>query len=113
MAQEYIEPVAYRHLESRPHPWRRQLYLRGRNMTVGQMVATMRANHLDPEQAAADLDLPLAQIAEALYYYAEHHDLVDQELREDRKRLQAKGYEVKPLQADRRGDASWHVSPQE
>ncbi len=94
--QRALEPVVYSHLETRPHPWRRQLWLRGRTMTVGQLVATMRANGLTPDQAAADLDLPLTQIAEALFYYAEHHDLVDRELREDRTRLQARGYEVEP-----------------
>ena len=67
MARQYLESVTYTHLESRPHPWRRQLWLRGRNMTVGQMVATMRANHLNPEQAAANFDVPPVQVAEALY----------------------------------------------
>ena len=89
-----METVAYKYLESRAHPWRRQLWLRGRNITVGQLVATMRANHLNPEQASADLSLPIAQIAEALLYYAEHRELVDRELREDRKRLAARGYVV-------------------
>jgi uncharacterized protein (DUF433 family) len=96
MAQTKLEPVAYAYLEARAHPWRRQLYLRGQNMTVGQLVASMRANHQTPEQAAADLDLPLAQITEALFNYADQHDLVDRELREDRRRLQAKGYAVEP-----------------
>lgn len=54
----------------------------------------MRANHLTPEQAAIDLDLPLAQIAEARFYYADHHTLVDRELREDRQRLITRGYAV-------------------
>jgi len=53
-------------------------------MTVGQLVVTMRANQLSPEDAAADLDLPLAQIEEALAYYAIHRDLVDGELRQDK-----------------------------
>ena len=95
MIERKAAPVAYSYLEARPHPWRLQsLCLRGNNMTVGQLLATMRANQLTPEQAAADLDLPLAQIAEALFYYAEHHDLVDSELREDRTRLEARGYAV-------------------
>lgn len=96
MIHQGLKPVAYSHLETRPHPWRCQLYLRGRTMSVGQLVATMRANGLTPEQAADDPDLPLAQIAEALFYYAEQHDLVDEELREDRRRLEAKGYPIEP-----------------
>jgi hypothetical protein len=35
-------------------------------MTVGQLVATMRANHPAPEQPAVNLDLPLVQVAKAL-----------------------------------------------
>ena len=94
MAQVQTEPNNYAYLVARPHPWRRQLSLRGCTMTVGQLVATMRANHLSPEDAADDLDLPLAQIEEALTYYAIHHDLVDGELRQDKERLRVKGYVV-------------------
>jgi len=94
MAQPEIKSDIYAHLVARPHPWRRQLSLRGCTMTVGQLVATMRANQLSPEDAAADLDLPLAQIEEALAYYAIHRDLVDGELRQDKERLRAKGYVI-------------------
>lgn len=86
----------YEHLVARPHPWRRQLVLKGRNMTVGQLVATMRADALTPEAAAEDLDLPIAQVREALAYYQAHADLVDAELREDAHRLREKGYPVEP-----------------
>jgi hypothetical protein len=65
-------------------------------MTVGQLVATMRANSLIAEDAAAELDLPLAQVNEALTYYAAHQALVDSELREERQRLQARGYAIEP-----------------
>lgn len=86
----------YEYLVARPHPWRRQLALKGRDMTVGQLVATMRADALTPEAAAADLDLPIAQVREALAYYQAHADLVDAELREDTHRLHEKGYPVEP-----------------
>ncbi|MBN1874748.1 MAG: hypothetical protein JXA33_11000 [Anaerolineae bacterium] len=68
-------------------PWRRQLYLKGRNMTVGQVVATMQANALSPEEAAEDMDLPVAQVREALAYYDLHRDLVNLELREEATRV--------------------------
>jgi len=91
MAKTETDQPVYEHLEARPHPWRRQLYLRGRNMTVGQLVATMNANRLSPEEAAEDMDLPLAQVQEALAYYEAHRDLVNSELREEKRYLQAKG----------------------
>ncbi len=65
-------------------------------MTVGQLVATMRANKLSPAEAADDLSLPLAQVQEALAYYETHSDLVDAELREGKRYLQAQGYAVEP-----------------
>jgi uncharacterized protein (DUF433 family) len=86
----------YDHLIARPHRWRRQLALKGRNMTVGQLVATMRADELSPEDAAAELDLPLNQVREALAYYEVHHDLVDAELREEAQILREKGYAIEP-----------------
>jgi len=92
MAQRETEHIIYHYLVERPHPWRRQLSLRGRNVTVGQFVASMRANNLSPEAAADNFDVPLAQVMEALNYYETHQSLVNEELREDKRRLQAKGY---------------------
>jgi uncharacterized protein (DUF433 family) len=86
----------YEHLVARPHPWRRQLSLKGRNLTVGQLLATMHADHLTPEEAAEELDLPLGQVREALVYYQANRDLVDAELREDRAQLAARGFSVEP-----------------
>ncbi len=87
---------AYEHLVARPHPWRKQLYLQGRNMTVGQLVATMRANKLSIEEAAEDFSLPIAQVEEALAYYEAHSDLVNAELHEEKRYLRAQGYAVEP-----------------
>ena len=56
----------YHYLEHRPHPWRKQLYLKGRNMAVGHLVYDMRTNNVPVEEAAANYDLPLEQIEEAL-----------------------------------------------
>ena len=39
-----LEAPPWLHLVRRPHPWRSQLYLRGRNMTVRQLVGTVKAN---------------------------------------------------------------------
>jgi len=96
MAKTQTDQPGYEHLEARPHPWRRQIYLRGRNMTVGQLVATMNANKLSPEEAAEDMDLPLAQVQEALAYHETNRDLVNTELREERHYLQDKGYLIEP-----------------
>ena len=86
----------YEYVIARPDAWRRQLWLRGRHMTVGQLIAWMRVNGFSPEEVADDFDLPLAQVQEAMAYYETHRDLVDAELREEKNYLRAKGYAVEP-----------------
>ena len=82
----------YQYLVVRPHPWRRQLCLKGRNITVGQLISTIQANCLTPKEAADDLELPVEQIKEALTYYELHRDLIEAEAWEEIARLAAKGY---------------------
>src|SRR5437660_5073555 len=77
----------WQYLIARPHRWRRQLSLKGRNLTVGQFVSTLRANRMTPEQAGDRLDLPLAATYEALTYYAENRGLIDLEASEEWRRL--------------------------
>src|SRR5262245_49883567 len=49
-----VEP--WRHLVGRRYGWRKQLYIKGRNMTARQLVGTVKANRLTPDEAASDLD---------------------------------------------------------
>lgn len=86
----------YRYLVARDHPWRRQLYLKGRNLTVGQLVYNMRADQLLPEQAAERYDLPLEAIQEALAYYQSHRELVEAEAEAEKQYLLEKGYRLEP-----------------
>src|SRR5947209_4322462 len=86
------EASRWKHLIARPHQWRRQLSLRARNMTVGQLVSTIRANKLSPEAASDDLELPLEAIREALAYYEENKALIQREANEERRWLAEQGY---------------------
>jgi uncharacterized protein (DUF433 family) len=86
----------WQYLIARPHRWRRQLCVKGRNLTVGQLVSTIRANRLTPEQASANLELPLAAIYEALTYYAENRGLIELEASEERRRLAQRGLPLEP-----------------
>jgi hypothetical protein len=86
----------WQHLIARPHRWRRQLWVKGRNMTVGQPISTIRANRLTPEQASDNLELPLAAICEALTYYAENRGLIELEATEERRRLAERGLPLEP-----------------
>lgn len=94
-----VEPLLfnhYDHLIARPETGYKQLYLKGRNMRVGQLVYKMRANDLSPEEASADFHLPVAQIREAQVYYEINRDLIEQETAEERQRLQAAGVSLEP-----------------
>jgi uncharacterized protein (DUF433 family) len=66
--------------------------VKGRNLTVGQLISTMQANGLSPEQASEDIGLPLAAIREAETYYAENRSLIELEAAEERRRLIQRGY---------------------
>lgn len=94
-----VEPLRFRHyqyLVDRPETGRQQLYLTGRNMTAGQLVYKMRANDLSAEEAAQDMDLPLAQVKEAMVYYETHRDLIESEFAEERRTLQEQGGVLEP-----------------
>jgi uncharacterized protein (DUF433 family) len=94
-----VEPLVfghYRYLVTRPEKGRQQPYLKGRNMTVGQLVYKMRANQLSTEQAAQDMDLPVEQVLEALAYYQIHRELVESETEEEKQILLSHGVELEP-----------------
>ncbi len=86
-------PVApWQHLVARRHPWRRQLYLKGRNMTVRQLVGTIKANSWDDETAARNVDLPVEAIREALRYAEQYQELLAFETAYEHLLLAQKGY---------------------
>jgi uncharacterized protein (DUF433 family) len=81
----------YKHLEARPESWRKQWYLKERNMTVWQVVGRMQAHGYSSAEAAEQFDLPLEAVLEAVDYYQRHKDLVDAETAEEGRRLRAAG----------------------
>ena len=94
------EDARWQYLVARPHRWRRQLSIKGRNMTVGQLISIARANRMTPEEASNQLDLPLAAISEALYY-AENRALIELEASEERRRLAERGLPLEPKDLSR------------
>jgi len=71
-----------------PHAWRRQLVLKGRRQTAGQLVADMRANGWDADDAAKEFDLDRRAVVEALHYVERHHGLIAAETAEERRRVE-------------------------
>lgn len=80
--------AAYRWLVAVPHPWRRQLSLKGRRLTAGQLVDVLHANRLSAEAAAAEFDLPVEAVREALDYCERNGELVAAEAAEERRRTE-------------------------
>lgn len=74
-----VTNAGWRHLVVRPHPWRKQACLKGRNLTVGQLVASINANKFSEAEAAENYDVPVEAIEEALRYAKEHKDIIEQD----------------------------------
>lgn len=83
---------AYKHLEVRPHSWRKILWIKDRNMHVWHLLATMLREGETPEETAKNFGLPVEVVLEALAYYQRNKALVDIETEEEGRRLHASGY---------------------
>lgn len=87
---------AWQFLVYRPHPWRRQLSIKGRDLLAATVWRDMVANAMTPDQAAENWDLPLAAIQEVLQYCEANPDLLRLEAEEERYRLREKGVSFEP-----------------
>jgi uncharacterized protein (DUF433 family) len=81
----------WQYLVERPHPWRRQLYIKGRKLLASTVWRDAIANEMSPEEAAENWDLPLAAIQEVMHYCERHQELLQLEAEEERYRLEVKG----------------------
>ncbi len=86
----------WQYLEKRPHPWRQQLYLKGRKLRAFILYANMLANDMTPEEAADNWDLPFATVAEVIEYCKTHQELLRQEAEAGYRRLADQGIPVEP-----------------
>jgi hypothetical protein len=84
------------YLVARPHPWRRQLYIKGRKLLASTVWQDKIVNKMTLEQAAENWDLPLAAIYEVIHYCESNRDLIKLEADEERYRLEEKGVLLEP-----------------
>lgn len=89
----------WQYLIARPHPWRKQLYIKGRKLLASTICRDMTANGMSPEQAVENWDLPLSAIYEVIDYCENHQELIKLEADEERYRLEAKGVQLEPTNA--------------
>jgi uncharacterized protein (DUF433 family) len=85
--QNSAPSASWQFLVARPHPWRKQLAIKGRKLLAATLWRDMIANDMTPEQAADNWDLPLAAIQEAIRYCEAHQDLLRLEAEAEKYRL--------------------------
>ena len=94
-----LEPpgeVEWQFLVARPHPWRRQLWLKGRKLPASVVWTDWRVNGWTVKEIADNWNLPVAAIEEALHYGEAHQDLLRMEEEEEKLRLSKRGISVAP-----------------
>ena len=89
----------WQYLIARPHPWRKQLYIKGRKLLASTIWRDMTANQMSPEQAVENWELPLSAIYEAIDYCQNNQEILKLEADEERYRLEVKGVQVEPTNA--------------
>lgn len=76
-------------LVERGHPWRRQLWIKGRSMTVGSLVRTLEREGWTPDETAYEYDLDPDAVMEAIRYAELNRSLIEAEEAEDRMAAEA------------------------
>jgi uncharacterized protein (DUF433 family) len=97
--QNTVEIEDWQYLVARTHPWRRQLYIKGRKLPASTIWQDMLANEMSAKQAAENWDLPLPAIYEVIRYCESHHELLKLEADEERYRLAIKGVSLESTTA--------------
>lgn len=90
------QPEVWQYLVSRPHPWRIQLYIKGRKLLASVVWQDLKANNMTTDQAAENWDLPIGAIQESIQYCESHLDLIELEAEEELYRLKIQGFSVEP-----------------
>lgn len=91
---ERLHEDDWTYLVKRPHPWRRQLYVKGRRLPARTVWADMLTNSMTALQAAENWDLPLAAVEEISRYCESNKALLAMEAEEERCRLESGGVEL-------------------
>lgn len=72
-------------LIEQPHPWRRQLWIKGSRMRAAQLVGHLNGNDWSAEETARQFDLPVEAVLEAQRYVDDNQQLIDAETIEERR----------------------------
>lgn len=78
----------YLYLVPRPHAWKKQFFIKGRNMSAAQLIRHLHREGWMPERAAQEFSLPLEAVLEAIHYFNHHQKLIEMEELEEKRRLE-------------------------
>lgn len=76
-------------LVERPHPWRRQLWVKGRKLMASAVWLDALSNNMDSREAAKNWDLSLEACEEIFAYCEANRALIEAEANEERRRCAA------------------------
>jgi uncharacterized protein (DUF433 family) len=80
--------TTYQWLEPKPYKrFTKQWGIKGRNMTVWNLVADVVVSEAPPEEVARRFRLPVEAVQEALDYYALNKEWIDEEVDEEGREL--------------------------
>jgi uncharacterized protein (DUF433 family) len=80
--------TTYQWLEPKPYKeFTKQLGIKGRNMTVWNLVADIAVRNVPPEEMARRFRLPLEAVQEAWDYYCANKEWIDAEVDEEGRQL--------------------------
>lgn len=81
-------------LTEHAHPWKKQLYIKGRKLPAAVVWSEMLVNKLSIEDAMENWDLPKEVILEVLHYCEANKNLLQMEAAEEERLLQEKGVNI-------------------
>ncbi len=84
----------WRWLVERPHPWRRQLWVKGRKLLASAVWLDALTNGMGPPEAAQNWDLPQEACEEIFAYCEDNKALIEAEANEERQRLNQANVDV-------------------
>lgn len=82
------------YLVEHAHPWKKQLFVKGRKLAASAVWTTMIANQLSEEEAAHNWDLPVDAVQEIIRYCESNRVLLEMEAEEELRRLEEQGVRV-------------------
>jgi len=91
----------WKYLVEHSHPWKKQLYVKGRKLAAASVWISMTVNKLTPEEAAENWELPIEAIHEIVRYCENNKKLLEMEANEEMRLLEQKGIDIEPQVASR------------